>query len=350
MKPAAASPNLDILRSIAVLTVLAAHLTYFLVNPKGLLFGMDMGLIGRAGVLIFFVHTSLVLTMSMERMGVDGWRLFPQFYIRRIFRIYPLSILLCVVVSLCAIPPSVVATTPFVWSGRKFLDNVLLIQNITQSGSLSNPLWTLPFEIQMYSVLPLIFILLGRRHWYIGFAMVFGAACFWGRNLRIVEFVPCFLLGTLVFRILPLVRKPALVWWLWPFAVFIYLLGYDLFNPGSNSVRKEWALCAAIALSIPLFQECRSGMAGTAAKLVARYSYGIYLCHLPLMWFFFRRLNGTSPLIVRLVGFAVCITIVPVLCYHLLELPMIKAGVRLSQRLRDREGQRNSLRVAVSAF
>jgi peptidoglycan/LPS O-acetylase OafA/YrhL len=117
--------------------------------------------------------------------------------------------------------------------------------------------------------------------------------------------------------------------------VFLYLLGYDLFRPASNGVGKEWALCAAIALSIPLFQECRSGAAATAGKLVARYSYGIYLCHLPLMWFFFRRLNGTSPLVVRLAGFAVCVTIAPVLCYHLLELPMIKAGVRLSRRLSE---------------
>ena len=37
------------------------------------------------------------------------------------------------------------------------------------------------------------------------------------------------------------------------------------------------------------------------------YSYGIYLCHLPLMWIFYRKLAGTSPAIVRHMGFAVCI-------------------------------------------
>ena len=44
-------------------------------------------------MLLFFVHTSLVLMYSMQRSPLRGGALFRDFYIRRFFRIYPLSIL-----------------------------------------------------------------------------------------------------------------------------------------------------------------------------------------------------------------------------------------------------------------
>jgi len=336
MKSTASASNLDILRSIAVLSVFGSHLGYAVGKLKQLPFGMDIGPFGRAGVLIFFVHTSLVLMMSMERMRVTGWPLFAQFYMRRFFRIYPLSILLCVVVSLCAIPRGLFAAS-FVWSPRMFLANVLLVQNITHSGLLSSPLWSLPYEIQMYLVLPILFMLMATRHWWISFAIALGAACFAGRHLELAQFAPCFLVGVLAFKVLPLIRRPPLAWWLWPGAVVALLLWYDVFHPSSNGLNKEWALCAAIAVLIPLFQDCH-GIPALVAKLIARYSYGIYLCHLPLMWIFYRKLSvvGTTPLAIRHLGFAVSVSILPVLCYHLLEYPFIKVGVNLSQHFGDR--------------
>src|SRR5579871_375436 len=85
-----ALPNLNLLRSIAVLCVIFAH-------------GMQLGgplddalvhNVGTAGVLLFFVHTSLVLMLSLERQvkktrDLMWWR----FMLRRIFRIYPLSVI-----------------------------------------------------------------------------------------------------------------------------------------------------------------------------------------------------------------------------------------------------------------
>ena len=87
------SANLDLLRTVAVLCVFGSHLTETII-------GKHMELIwhiGRLGVLMFFVHTSLVLMFSMERLPLKGWDLIKSFYVRRAFRIYPLS-MLCVMV------------------------------------------------------------------------------------------------------------------------------------------------------------------------------------------------------------------------------------------------------------
>ena len=66
------SPNLDILRAVAVLTVVVDHLV-----PTLRFHGYEVPRsvqsltlhIGHAGVLAFFVHTSLVLMYSLERTG-----------------------------------------------------------------------------------------------------------------------------------------------------------------------------------------------------------------------------------------------------------------------------------------
>src|SRR5271168_3671117 len=85
-----ASPNLDFLRSMAVLMVLADHLTrHFHLDRLG---PLEFANLGIFGVLLFFVHTSLVLMHSMRRSGLNGIDLAKEFYIRRFFRIYPLSI------------------------------------------------------------------------------------------------------------------------------------------------------------------------------------------------------------------------------------------------------------------
>ncbi len=67
----AESPNLDFLRAIAVLAV-------YYVHPR-IMLGAKPGMMGLFGVLLFFVHTSLVLMMSLgvirRRLPFIGWPL-----------------------------------------------------------------------------------------------------------------------------------------------------------------------------------------------------------------------------------------------------------------------------------
>lgn len=104
----------------------------------------------------------------------------------------------------------------------------------------------------------------------------------------------------------------------WPTTVVALLLAYEVFRPLSNSVRKEWALCATIAGLILLFQDCRPGMVATR--------------------------QGHARM--RHMEFAVRVSLLRVLCYHLLEHPLITVGVGLNDRFSDRRNRRNSSCVA----
>src|SRR5918996_4625319 len=83
------SANLDMLRSVAVLLVFGSHLLVAFGLPWQ---GTVIGDLGHLGVMAFFVHTSLVLMMSLARLQEGPGSIVGRFYIRRAFRIYPLAI------------------------------------------------------------------------------------------------------------------------------------------------------------------------------------------------------------------------------------------------------------------
>ena len=151
MKPSA---NLDLLRSVAVLLVFTSHLPSALGMPDWSVWRADY--LGIYGVTLFFIHTSLVLSMSLARLEEQGQRVTASFYIRRAFRIYPLSMLTVLLVFALRIPPGF--HTPFVYPDKlNFWSNFLLFQNLARQGPAIGPLWSLPYEVQMYFALPFLY-------------------------------------------------------------------------------------------------------------------------------------------------------------------------------------------------
>ncbi|HYX52401.1 MAG TPA: acyltransferase, partial [Candidatus Limnocylindrales bacterium] len=156
------SANLDYLRTNAVLLVMFFHLLIFFGKTQVGRFSIrPMGILG---VFLFFVHTSLVLMLSLERQQakLGNRRLWSAFMVRRIFRVYPLSILAVSVIFFARLPlghlePGRLMITPMGIKG--LLSNLLLVQNITDTGSVLGPLWSLPYEMQMYVFLPALFLL-----------------------------------------------------------------------------------------------------------------------------------------------------------------------------------------------
>lgn len=330
------SANLDVLRAIAVLCVYAAHLLQ--------VFGIDR-LVGRVtifdagqtGVLIFFVHTSLVLMLSLERMSARGGAWVALFYTRRAFRIYPLSVLTVLILMAAQVPPF--PTQPWMWPGwRTVAANLTLTQNLTGHASYPSVLWSLPYEIQMYLLLPALFLAVQAAPfvwlplglWLADVATAATlVAC--GRNVPdLIWFAPCFLGGIVGYRLWRLKRR--LPFALWP-VLIVCTIGLRTAGTATGFTYgpafAAHAGCLLLGLSAPLFREMPAGWLRWFAGAVARYSYGIYLSHTAVFWLAFVRLSHW-PLPARFAICAALSVVAPVALYHLVEKPMMAAGVRLT--------------------
>ena len=330
------SSNLDVLRAIAVLLVLLDHVLEMTGDKLNRVFHPYDWYCGRLGVLLFFVHTSLVLMYSLERMHASGPRLIQRFYLRRLFRIYPLSIVTVLLVVLLRVPS--LPWREFTWMGLPNLaSNLALTMNLTYSRPVLSPLWSLPLEVQMYVVLPFAYLLVRPRGvrmalglWVVAVLCALVQPHVIGR-LSVAEFGPCFMGGVIAWalqrRLAP--RLPSA---LWPFVVLamvgIYVLAEQV-SPGMHPPPLAWGLGLGLGLAIPLFHNIPAGTLQRASHLVAKYSYGIYLMHCVALWAGFYLLVGAHP-VLQSVVFAVLLVSLSVGSYHLLEEPFMQYGRRLS--------------------
>jgi peptidoglycan/LPS O-acetylase OafA/YrhL len=314
------SPNLDILRALAVMCVFFSHLYKAYLNAQ-----TDLSShLGMLGIILFFVHTSLVLMQSLERNGVTERSMLKQFYLHRIFRIYPLSIT-CVLLAYTLGGP---------WTTGQLLSNLALTMNLTYSEEMVRGLWTLPIEVQMYLALPFLFIWFRDKptYWLLGLWMVsipFAAVqpMVIGR-LDVLTFVPCFLGGVIAWK---LGSRNKISGWVWPLFLAGAISLWFLAGNEKGVFLLRWPFCLAIGLAIPWFQESRIVWLNAAAKLIAKYSYGIYLTHIAAMDFAFRTMSHEPPP-VQWIVLMVLVILLPLLAYHLIEHPMIQLGRSLTER------------------
>jgi len=316
------SANLDVLRATAVLMVFGYHLLEYGYFSERRVSGL-----GQFGVLIFFVHTSLVLMMSMER---NSGAL--NFYIRRFFRIYPLSALVVGLVTVLHIPSNPAREYASLGAFH-LLSNFALTMNLTHSPMALAPLWSLPIEVQMYVVLPLLFLVTRTRHpfrnlllvWIALLPLAYFQPLMTGPH-NILRFAPCFVPGIVAYVLLGK-PKARLRWWIWPPFILAVYASYQWLDPRGYG----WAECLALGLAIPLFREVRVKWVRSAAGAIAKYSYGIYLFHLVAIYYCFDWMTG--PTWLRIAASIALTAIASAVSYHLLEEPLIEYGRRLGHKL-----------------
>lgn len=330
-------PNLDILRSLAVLAVLIDHLVPTLEYQLGYRFPLSMLTehIGHWGVMAFFVHTCLVLMHSLERLDRSRpGAVARTFLVRRAFRIYPLSITSILVVLFLGVPAVTWGHAEHA-SWQVKIANLLLIQNLWTKKSIIGPLWSLPYEMQMYLVLPFLYRF--ARRWSAGGILaLLGASIVGGivlvtisGRLNLAAYVPCFLSGVLCFALEKQQRARLPASW-WPWFLLALCLGYSAAN--IDAMRPifwlSWVGCFALGITINLFRESTSRSLNELTKSLARYSYGLYLWHVPVLHLIFGVVRVRSPFVGSLVFFPLTLA-AAVVSYHLIEAPLIGVGRRL---------------------
>jgi len=289
----------------------------------------------------FFVHTCLVLMWSAERLRLDGRQLFAAFYVRRLFRIYPLSIF-CVLAVYCLshrwwnIGP---LCHPGPMTPARLWMNITLTQGLFRSVPTSLPwtivpLWSLPLEVQMYILLPALFIVLRNRPmwWVFGvwvLSVFVALAQPWlGDRFLGFLYAPCFLGGVIAWRFAKTYHGPRLPGWLWPPALLAVSMIWMAATPRYvDCCRNAFGLF--LGFSIPLFGEIPWNFVKTTSRLVAKYSYGIYLSHFPILMIVLLRLPHHGRL-TRCSTLILLFLAIPLLLYHGVEAPGIHYGKRLA--------------------
>jgi peptidoglycan/LPS O-acetylase OafA/YrhL len=332
--------NLDFVRAVAVLMVVGSHLAWFFGNVHLSFF--QPALFGRLGVIIFFCHSGIVNMLSIER-HVDKHgehHLFRAFMTRRCFRIYPLSMFVVTVVFLTKLPVSHLdsfATTIGQYAGAEFIPSLLLVQNFVRFPQILGPLWSLPYEIQIYCLFPVIYLALRRVTsakslvfgWAILAAVDHALAPHIAKHADVGRFATIpdlllyfvlFLSGLYAYKEMQKSRRVVRFWALPTLLAalcFLWLLSYD---------NTKWIFISfCLGSALPHIQSCKIDRVNRACGWVAKYSYGIYLLHDPAIWLGFVRF-GHFPIVAQGSIFLIATFGGSMLVYHALEHPMILVG------------------------
>jgi peptidoglycan/LPS O-acetylase OafA/YrhL len=332
--------NLDLLRSVAVLMVVTDHT--FLARGIYQWHRWLLGEIGLFGVYLFFLHTSLVLMWSLERRPNPL-----DFYIRRIFRLYPLAIA-AILLATVARAPAAAHTEAFFHSNPvtplTLLWNCLLVRDlIGHALFLHGVTWSLSLEVYMYLLLPALFFYarVVRRRWPIVLlwllAVLFARRLFPNESVGNIfpTVIPDFLSGIIAYVGFMHARPRLPSWTLLPLLaiLFSFYMSFRTFQ----GVRLDWIACLALALVLPYTRQFKWKSGRRLAHTVAQYSYGIYLFHPFALLLSVYVLSG-RPLALQLGVEALAIAAAAFAAYHLIEFPMIKLGARVAARLAHEPG------------
>jgi len=159
---------------------------------------------------------------------------------------------------------------------------------------------------------------------------------------------PCFVGGVIAYQGLKGRSKRPLPPQLWPVALLAVSAFYWLWGRTGEAYQDlgGYVSCLFLGMLIPLFRELPESWLTRAGHTVAKYSYGIYLVHIPAIWFAFVRL-ASAPVLLQWAVLVMLSAGLPVVLYHLLEAPLINLGRSLAEGLcRRREPSRYLLAQA----
>jgi peptidoglycan/LPS O-acetylase OafA/YrhL len=290
---------LDGLRSLAACIVLVGHTWVSVAKPAAdevFVRHSPLAILinGWGAVHVFFILSGYCLAGSAERCR----RLsdLGQFYVRRIFRIYP-PYVFGVLAAWCAsfaYDPLQAGLTPFAQRNSAVhlslaeLAPHLLVPGVA-GGQLSHG-WTLGVELAFAFLLPGMLWLVRRTHW----SLLLALTCYPVLNLErepgVLDYGLFFALGIALYR-----ERERLARWLarpspW-LSLAVVAAGLTLFAlpiPGALYERSTGLLLSAcggtlLVLAAVFLAPARRALTGPLLTWHGRISYSFYLLHLPLL-------------------------------------------------------------------
>lgn len=352
------NPGLQSIRGIAALVVLLHHASYFYDMSHGARLAVDTVLNAHAAIILFFVLSGFVLTRSFIRLGSAT-----GFYIKRAFRILPglwLATAICAAYILL-FETGNIDNVPE-WRSQMIgapdwsLKTVLL--SLFGFPYILKPAYTIITEIAGSLAIPLFFYILITRKAY-GLALIafLAVASYWTydapNSLRYL-FLVHFALG--IYAAILLEANPKLTFGRWvmpicllglvfsrPLVMTIYTgapqsLDYEYNFP--TSALLEGLFSAGFILAIVSSNRGNSILRHPVAIWTGNISYGIYLLHIPALFFSDRLVKAIGLealqfefLAIVALTFAITLSAAHIM-YHLVEKPFIAIGERLAQRSR----------------
>lgn len=302
---------LDLIRAFAAMAVLTYHVwLYRLPNPNSprregfldhLLFEW------RIGLVVFFVMSGYLLYRPLLKGRHDAAPAplaTASYYWRRIVRIVPsyyLAIIGSIVLlwSLSDVAGVRIPPTDELWRFAFFLQNYSRETLLT----LDAPTWTLAVQAAFYLVFPLFVFFgrrLGRRAWIVPVLLVLLGVVFnwvaytneWGpiARLSLPAMMPYLALGMLIAHLPPVQTRSAGVWMIVCGATLAF--GDSLWHALGGW---QWGL--GVLRDVPgaigyglIIAACAQPVIGASDRLrfaesFGRWSYGVFLWHLPLLLF-----------------------------------------------------------------
>jgi peptidoglycan/LPS O-acetylase OafA/YrhL len=299
---------LDAFRAIAILAVIGFHYLYRWTpareagNPSGLSHANAWFRLGSLGVEFFFIISGFVIYMTLGHC-----RSLPEFFLRRLARLYPaylLTMLLVFAIGNCCGP----AVFQHTW--RELLVGTSMMAPHFHVAWIDGVYWSLLVEITFYFWASLLFLLAASRFelWWCAFALVAGLLALWkpwaADSWLAARYLPFFSAGMYFYRRHSAPEEPASHLALCALAT--YLLTWH---------GEEWLVNLLVALMACAFMAMNRGWLNWLAMppllLLGEISYSLYLLHenigIIIIHALHSRLQAPS-LAAALVAFATCVT------------------------------------------
>lgn len=366
-------PELDAIRGLAILMVLVFH--YFwehlrhVATPHSVLDAFNRILsVGWSGVDLFFVLSGFLLGgILLDNRDSTGW--FKPFVIRRAVRILPAYTLLLIPFVLVvagglrfggAAYDGLFSNSKPLWSYLTFTQNCV----VRQDGAAWNGVtWSLAVEEQFYLLLPFMIWLVPKRHtlpMILLFILAAPVLRMWmlympgwgglaGYFLLPARWDSLFagVLGAYLVRQPGFIERQREQIWVWVSALLIMAAGIAQFaytgqgiaSTAMSQIGYSWFAGFYLALiltviCLPDSNVWKRCLNLAPLRVAGRYSYGIYLYHLPIFYLTHAWLLNQAPRVANWTDVGVTLLamllsfVVAAASYHLFEQHFLKWGRR----------------------